>query len=125
MKRGKYNLKKRAERLQETRLRIARATLELHEILGPSPTTRGATAERAREGQPDEPRRPPAGDPAAHRPGDPGVARDPRAFPDDKERHSPEGGRDAADRLQPLPRRPHLRQGLLVARDEPPPAPRR
>src|SRR5918998_472323 len=31
MKRGKYNLKKRAERQQETRLRIARATLELHD----------------------------------------------------------------------------------------------
>ena len=47
MKRGKYELKKRAERQQETRLRIARATLELHEILGPSLTTRSAIAERA------------------------------------------------------------------------------
>jgi AcrR family transcriptional regulator len=47
MKRGKYNLKKRAERQQETRLRIARATLELHEILGPALTTRSAIAERA------------------------------------------------------------------------------
>jgi AcrR family transcriptional regulator len=47
MKRGKYNLRKRAERQQETRLRIARATLELHEILGPSLTTRSAIAQRA------------------------------------------------------------------------------
>ena len=47
MKRGKYNLKKRAERQQETRLRIARATLELHETVGPSLTTRSAIAERA------------------------------------------------------------------------------
>jgi AcrR family transcriptional regulator len=47
MKRGKYNLKRRAERQQETRLRIARATLELHEILGPALTTRTAIAERA------------------------------------------------------------------------------
>ncbi len=47
MKRGKYKLKKRAERQQETRLRIARATLELHEILGPALTTRSAIAQRA------------------------------------------------------------------------------
>ena len=47
MKRGKYNLKRRAERQEETRLRIARATLELHEILGPALTTRSAIAERA------------------------------------------------------------------------------
>ena len=47
MKRGKYELKKRAERQEETRLRIARATLELHEILGPSLTTRSAIAQRA------------------------------------------------------------------------------
>ena len=47
MKRGKYELKKRAERQQETRLRIARATLELHEILGPALTTRSAIAQRA------------------------------------------------------------------------------
>ena len=47
MKRGKYNLKKRAERQEETRLRIARATLELHEILGPALTTRSAIAQRA------------------------------------------------------------------------------
>ena len=47
MKRGKYKLKKRAERQEETRLRIARATLELHELLGPALTTRSAIAERA------------------------------------------------------------------------------
>ena len=47
MKRGRYELKKRAERQKETRLRIARATLELHEILGPALTTRIAIAERA------------------------------------------------------------------------------
>jgi AcrR family transcriptional regulator len=47
MKRGKYNLKKRAERQQETRLRIARATLELHETVGPALTTRSAIAQRA------------------------------------------------------------------------------
>jgi AcrR family transcriptional regulator len=47
MKRGKYELKRRAERQEETRLRIARATLELHEILGPALTTRSAIAARA------------------------------------------------------------------------------
>jgi AcrR family transcriptional regulator len=47
MKRGKYELKKRAERREGTRLRIARATLELHEIVGPALTTRSAIAERA------------------------------------------------------------------------------
>jgi AcrR family transcriptional regulator len=47
MKRGKYELKKRAERQEETRLRIARATLELHETVGPALTTRSAIAERA------------------------------------------------------------------------------
>src|SRR5918992_3887827 len=47
MKRGKYQLKKRAERQEETRLRIARATLELHETIGPALTTRSAIAERA------------------------------------------------------------------------------
>jgi hypothetical protein len=39
MKRGKYKLKKRAEHQEEARLRIARATLELHETIGPSLTT--------------------------------------------------------------------------------------
>jgi AcrR family transcriptional regulator len=47
MKRGKYQLKKRAEREEETRLRIVRATLELHETVGPALTTRSAIAERA------------------------------------------------------------------------------
>src|ERR687894_280124 len=47
MKRGKYQLKKRAEREQETRLRITRATVELHETVGPALTTRSAIAERA------------------------------------------------------------------------------
>jgi AcrR family transcriptional regulator len=47
MKRGKYKLKKRAEREEETRLRITRATLELHETLGPALTTRSAIAKRA------------------------------------------------------------------------------
>ena len=52
MKRGKYKLKKRAERQEETRLRIAQATLELHETLGPSLTTISAIAERAGVGRP-------------------------------------------------------------------------
>jgi len=52
MKRGKYELKKRAERQEETRLRIVRATLELHETIGPSLTTRSAIAERAGVGRP-------------------------------------------------------------------------
>ena len=47
MKRGKYELKKRAERRDQTRLRIARATLELHETVGPALTTRSAIAQRA------------------------------------------------------------------------------
>ena len=52
MKRGKYKLKKRAERQEETRLRITRATLELHETLGPGLATRSAIAERAGVGRP-------------------------------------------------------------------------
>ena len=47
MKRGKYELKKRAERQEETRLKIARAALELHESVGPALTTRSAIAQRA------------------------------------------------------------------------------
>jgi AcrR family transcriptional regulator len=47
MKRGKYELKKRAERQEQTRLRIARAALELHETVGPALTTRSAIAQRA------------------------------------------------------------------------------
>jgi len=52
VKRGKYQLKKRAERQEETRLRIARATLELHETVGPALTTRSAIADRAGVGRP-------------------------------------------------------------------------
>jgi AcrR family transcriptional regulator len=52
MKRGKYKLKKRAERQEETRLRIVRATLELHETIGPALTTRSAIAEKAGVGRP-------------------------------------------------------------------------
>ena len=52
MKRGKYKLKKRAERQEETRLRITRAALELHETIGPSLTTISAIAERAGVGRP-------------------------------------------------------------------------
>ena len=47
MKRGKYKLKRRAERQEETRLRIARAAVELHGTIGPSKTTIGALAEKA------------------------------------------------------------------------------
>ena len=47
MKRGKYELKKRAQREQENRLRIVRATVELNETVGPALTTRSAIAERA------------------------------------------------------------------------------
>jgi AcrR family transcriptional regulator len=47
MKRGKYELKKRAQREEETRLRIVRATVELHETVGPALTTRSAIAKRA------------------------------------------------------------------------------
>jgi AcrR family transcriptional regulator len=44
---GKYELKRRAERMQQTRDRIAEATAELHGILGPARTTVTAIAERA------------------------------------------------------------------------------
>jgi len=47
VKRGKYELKRRAERQEETRLRIARAAVELHGTVGPSKTTVGALAEKA------------------------------------------------------------------------------
>ena len=47
MKRRKYELKKRAEREQETRLRIVRATEGIDETVGPALTTRSAIAERA------------------------------------------------------------------------------
>jgi AcrR family transcriptional regulator len=42
-----YELKRRAERQQETRRRIVEAALELHATLGPSATTVQAIAERA------------------------------------------------------------------------------
>src|SRR5688500_2774774 len=43
----KYELKKRAEKVGETRLRITEAAIELHGSLGPSRTTMSAVAERA------------------------------------------------------------------------------
>jgi AcrR family transcriptional regulator len=42
-----YELKRRAERQQETRRRIVEAAVELHTLLGPSGTTVSAIAERA------------------------------------------------------------------------------
>jgi AcrR family transcriptional regulator len=47
MKRGKYKLKKRAERQEETRLRIVRATLQLHETVGSTAATISAIAAKA------------------------------------------------------------------------------
>jgi AcrR family transcriptional regulator len=44
---GTYNLKRRAEKMEETRQRIARATFELHGAIGPAYTTISAIAERA------------------------------------------------------------------------------
>lgn len=43
----KYELKKRAERLEDTRRRITEAATELHSSLGPARTTIAAIAERA------------------------------------------------------------------------------
>jgi AcrR family transcriptional regulator len=43
----KYKLKKRAEQMGETRLRITDAAIELHGTVGPSRTTMSAVAERA------------------------------------------------------------------------------
>ena len=43
----KYELKKRAEQMGETRLRITEAAIELHGTVGPSRTTMSAVAERA------------------------------------------------------------------------------
>ncbi len=43
----KYELKRRAEKQEETRRRITEATVELHETLGPAHTTISAIAERA------------------------------------------------------------------------------
>src|SRR3712207_1358966 len=46
-KRGKYNLKARAERYQQTRQRIVETTLELHRTYGPAKTTITDIAKRA------------------------------------------------------------------------------
>jgi AcrR family transcriptional regulator len=43
----KYEMKRRAERMQETRRRIAQAAMELHETVGPARTTVSAIAEKA------------------------------------------------------------------------------
>lgn len=43
----KYELKKRAEQMGDTRLRITEAAIELHGTVGPSRTTLSAVAERA------------------------------------------------------------------------------
>ncbi len=43
----KYELKQRAEKMSETRMRIVEATVELHEKLGPARTTISAIADRA------------------------------------------------------------------------------
>jgi AcrR family transcriptional regulator len=43
----KYELKKRAEQMDETRLRITEAAIDLHGTVGPSRTTLSAVAERA------------------------------------------------------------------------------
>lgn len=45
--RRKYELKKRAKEMAETRLRITKAAIDLHGSVGPSRTTMGAVAERA------------------------------------------------------------------------------
>ena len=44
----KYELKKRAQEMAETHLRITEAALELHGTVGPSRTTLSAVAKRAR-----------------------------------------------------------------------------
>ncbi len=43
----KYELKRRAEKQEETRRRILEATVGLHESVGPARTTVSAVAERA------------------------------------------------------------------------------
>src|ERR671910_3855775 len=43
----KYEMKRRAERMQETRRRITEATVELHQTVGPARTTVSAVAEKA------------------------------------------------------------------------------
>jgi AcrR family transcriptional regulator len=46
-----YQLKRRAERQDETRQRIIEATIELHQTIGPAQTTISEIAERARVGR--------------------------------------------------------------------------
>jgi AcrR family transcriptional regulator len=46
-----YQLKRRAERQDETRQRIIEATIELHQTIGPARTTISEIAERARVGR--------------------------------------------------------------------------
>ena len=43
----KYEMKRRAQRIQETRRRITQAAVELHETIGPARTTVSAIAEKA------------------------------------------------------------------------------
>jgi AcrR family transcriptional regulator len=43
----KYEMKRRAERMQETRRRITEAAVELHQTVGPARTTVSAVAEKA------------------------------------------------------------------------------
>src|ERR671912_1351994 len=43
----KYEMKRRAEHMQETRRRIAEAAMELHQTVGPARTTVSAIAEKA------------------------------------------------------------------------------
>src|SRR3712207_3652089 len=43
----KYEMKRRAERMEETRRRIAEAAVELHGTIGPARTTVSAIAEKA------------------------------------------------------------------------------
>src|SRR5919199_3157902 len=43
----KYEMKRRAERMQETRRRIAEAAMELHKTVGPARTTVSAIAQKA------------------------------------------------------------------------------
>ena len=47
LKRGKYNLKKRAERQEENRQRITEAAVELHQTVGPAQTTISMIADKA------------------------------------------------------------------------------
>ena len=47
MRRGKYELKRRAERRQQTRRRIVEAAVELHETIGGTRATISAIAEKA------------------------------------------------------------------------------